>query len=313
MTALGRRAPALTGALSWLTSPKALEGLRLQAFLVPIGIVFAVLFAIPLAQSLYFSVTDFNGYSLDVNFVGLENYRKIFTDPSMLAGLGFTLMFAIGSTVIVTVLAIPLAVLLNKRFFGRNVVRAVFFFPAIPSIAILGLVWGFILSPLGSGAINWTLDAIGGLGPVPWLSNGTLAQLSVIMVAVWSSTGWHAILYLAYLQSIPGDYYEAARVDGASPRQAFFRITLPLLAPAVTVSTLLLMTGGLKVYDLPYTLTKGGPGYATFTITQSIIQSGIAQAKFGQASALAVVFMLVVGAIVAAQLIVSRRFEGRLS
>ncbi|MGN9845521.1 carbohydrate ABC transporter permease [Nonomuraea sp. H19] len=313
MTALGRRAPAPTGALSWLTSPKRLEGLRLQAFLVPIGIVFAVLFAIPLAQSLYFSVTDFNGYSTDVNFVGLENYRKIFSDPSMLAGLGFTLLYAIATTVIVTVLAIPLAVLFNRRFFGRNVVRAVFFFPAIPSIAILGLVWGFILSPLGSGALNWLLDAVGGLAPVPWLSDGTLAQLSVIVVAVWSSTGWHAILYLAYLQSIPGDYYEAARVDGASPRQSFFRITLPLLAPAVTVSSLLLMTGGLKVYDLPYTLTKGGPGYATFTITQSIIQSGIAQAKFGQASALAVVFMLAVGAIVAVQLVLSRRLEGRLS
>ncbi|MFI6735841.1 carbohydrate ABC transporter permease [Nonomuraea sp. NPDC050451] len=310
MTAFGTRAPAATGALSWLTSPKKLEGLRLQAFLVPIGIVFAVLFAIPLAQSFYFSVTDFNGYSTDVNFVGLENYRKIFADPSMLAGLGFTLLYAIGTTVIITVLAIPLAVLLNRRFFGRNVVRAVFFFPAIPSIAILGLVWGFILSPLGSGAIN---SLLGDLGPVPWLSDSTLAQLSVIMVAVWSSTGWHAILYLAYLQSIPDDYYEAARVDGASPRQSFFSITLPLLAPAVTISSLLLMTGGLKVYDLPYTLTKGGPGYATFTITQSIIQSGIAQAKFGQASALAVVFMLVVGAIVAVQLVLSSRLEGRLS
>ncbi|MBB5775451.1 carbohydrate ABC transporter permease [Nonomuraea jabiensis] len=310
MTAFGTRAPAATGALSWLTSPKKLEGLRLQAFLVPIGIVFAVLFAIPLAQSFYFSVTDFNGYSTDVDFVGLENYRKIFSDPAMLAGLGFTLLYAIGTTVIVTLLAIPLAVLLNRRFFGRNVVRAVFFFPAIPSIAILGLVWGFILSPLGSGAIN---SLLGELGPVPWLSDSTLAQLSVIMVAVWSSTGWHAILYLAYLQSIPDDYYEAARVDGASPRQSFFSITLPLLAPAVTISSLLLMTGGLKVYDLPYTLTKGGPGYATFTITQSIIQSGIAQAKFGQASALAVVFMLVVGAIVAVQLVLSSRLEGRLS
>ncbi|MFF4620552.1 carbohydrate ABC transporter permease [Nonomuraea jabiensis] len=310
MTAFGTRAPAATGALSWLTSPKKLEGLRLQAFLVPIGIVFAVLFAIPLAQSFYFSVTDFNGYSTEVDFVGLENYRKIFSDPAMLAGLGFTLLYAIGTTVIVTVLAIPLAVLLNRRFFGRNVVRAVFFFPAIPSIAILGLVWGFILSPLGSGALN---SLLGELGPVPWLSDSTLAQLSVIMVAVWSSTGWHAILYLAYLQSIPDDYYEAARVDGASPRQSFFSITLPLLAPAVTISSLLLMTGGLKVYDLPYTLTKGGPGYATFTITQSIIQSGIAQAKFGQASALAVVFMLVVGAIVAVQLVLSSRLEGRLS
>ncbi|WP_317229281.1 sugar ABC transporter permease [Clavibacter sp. MX14-G9D] len=289
------------------------EQLGTQAFLIPILLVFVVLFAIPLAQSFYFSLTDFDGYSAEARFVGFDNYASILRDPAMLAGFRFTLLFSVGTTVLVTALALPLAVVLNKPFRGRGAVRAILFFPAIPSIAILGLVWGLILSPLGSGAINWVLRTLLGLGAVPWLSNSSLAQLSVIIVGVWSMTGWHAILYLAYLQSIPEDYYEVARLDGASARQRFQSITLPLLAPAITVSTLLLMTGGLKVYDLPFTLTKGGPGFSTYTITQSIIQSGVAQAQFGKASALAVVFLLVVGAIVAVQLLLSRRVEGRLS
>ncbi|UFS59938.1 carbohydrate ABC transporter permease [Subtercola endophyticus] len=284
-----------------------------QVFLVPIAIVLVVLFLIPLGQSFYYSLTDFNGYSNNADFVGLQNYVKVFTNTSMLSGLYFTLLYTIGTTVLVTALAIPLAVILNRAFHGKNFVRSIFFFPAIPSIAILGLVWGFIFNPLGSGALNTVLHTLFNIGPIPWLADNTLAQLSVIIVGVWSKTGWHAILYLAYLQSIPDDYYEVAMIDGASARQRFFSITLPLLTPAITVSTLLLMTDGLKVYDLPFTLTGGGPGFATLTITQSIIQNGIAQAKFGQGSALAVVFLLFVAIIVIAQLVITRRVEKRFS
>lgn len=280
-------------------------------FYLPVLVVFVALFAIPLVQSLYWSLTDFSISDPEPAFVGLANYVRIFHDSSMLAALGFTLAYAIVTTLVVTALAIPLAVVLNRDFFGRDFVRSMFFFPAIPSIAVLGLVWGFILSPLGSGVLNSLLMSIGGIDAIPWLSDPLLAQLSVIFVGVWSQTGWHAILYLAYLQSIPADLYEVAMLDGASRRQQFFTITLPMLTPAVTVSQLLLLTNGLKVYDLPFTLTGGGPGFSTFTITQSLIQRGIAQAEFGQASALAVLFMIVVGAVVLLQTIVSRRLEGR--
>jgi len=281
-----------------------------QLFLLPIAVVFLLLYVVPLCQSFWYSLTDFNGYSRVLHFVGLRNYLRAFTDSSMLAALGFTFLYAIATTILVTLLAIPLAVVLNQKFFGRNFVRAVFFFPAIPSIAVLGLVWSFILSPLGSGAVNSVLGLVG-VAPVPWLADGMLARLSAIIVSVWSQTGWHAILYLAYLQSIPTDFYEAATIDGATPRQRFFALTLPLLAPAVTVSQMLLLTGGLKVFDLPYTLTKGGPGYATTTISQVIIRRGLGEAKFGEASALAVVFMLMVLVVIVTQLTISRRLEGR--
>lgn len=282
-----------------------------QAFLLPVVAVFVFLFIVPLCQTFYWSLTDFTGYNPEPAFIGLENYRVILTDPTMLAGLGFTLLFAVGTTVLITIIAIPLAVQLNKVFFGRNFVRSVWFFPAIPSMAILGLVWGYILSPLESGVLNTVLKSLAGIGPIGWLSVDSLAKGSVIVVGVWAGAGWHAVLYTAYLQSIPTEYYEVAKIDGASARQQFFGITLPLLTPAIVVSTFLLMTGGLKVFDLPYTLTRGGPGFSTYTITQSIVTSGVAQGRYGLASALAVLFTIAVAILAFAQLGATRAIQRR--
>jgi len=272
-----------------------------------------VLFLIPLAQTFYYSLTDASGYCTTMSFVGLANYERVLTDKTMLAGLTFTVLYTVATTILITLVAIPLAVVLNRRFFGRNFVRSVFFFPAIPSLAILGLVWGYILSPLASGALNTLLQGVFSIGPFPWLSSDALARASVIGVALWSSAGWHAVIYLAYLQSIPADYYESATVDGSTPRQQFFHITLPLLTPAIIISQFLLLTSGLRVYDLPFTLTKGGPGFATTTITQSIITNGVAQGRYGLASALSVLFTLSVAVLVVVQLFVSRRVERRVS
>ncbi|GAB3918646.1 ABC transporter permease [Microlunatus endophyticus] len=278
----------------------------------PIIAVLVVLFLIPLGQSIYYSFTDFNGYSTTAKFVGLKNYASVFADPSLRAALFFTIVYTFATVIIVTIVAIPLAVILDQKFRGRNFVRSMLFFPAIPSVAILGLVWSFILSPLASGMLNAILHALFGLAPVPWLSDPLLARGSVIFVAVWAQAGWHAVLYLAYLQSIPRDYYEAAMIDGASTRQQFFYITLPLLMPAMLISQVLLTTAGLKVYDLPFTLTKGGPGYVTFTITQGILQNGLTLGQVGQASALSVLFMVFVIAVLVTQMVLSRRAEGRV-
>jgi multiple sugar transport system permease protein/raffinose/stachyose/melibiose transport system permease protein len=310
-TSLTEAVPVITTGTA--SAPRRIrDGISGAVLIVPMAVVVVFLFAVPLARSLYWSITDFDGYSDSVRFVGLSNYTSVFSDPSMVAGLSFTLVYTIGTTVLVTIIAIPLAVVLNRRFLGRNFVRSAFFFPAIPSIAILGLVWGFILSPLSSGVLNSIIGLLGGQ-KVPWLADPQLAQLSVVVVGVWSQAGWHAILYLAYLQAIPAELNEVSLLDGANGVQRFFYVTLPLLVPAMTISQLLLLTGGLKVYDLPFTLTSGGPGFATNTLTQSIIQRGIAQSQFGQASALAVMFMIVVGLVVAAQLFLSRRLEGRFS
>lgn len=309
--------PTATPAIEAIATPRSRfrfsrERFAAYWFVLPIVVVFVVLYLIPMAQSLYYSFTDYNGYVSTPSFIGLKNYFTIWSDSSMVAAFGFTLFYAIATTVLVTLFAMPLALALNRRFFGRGFVRSIFFFPAVPSVAILGLVWTFILSPLGSGVINSIIGHLG-VAPIPWLSDETLAQVSVIIVAVWAQTGWHAMLYLAYLQALPSDVFEAAKIDGAGRWQEFRHLTLPLLTPAISVSQLLLLTGGLKVYDLPFTLTKGGPGFATRTLTQTIIENGIAQSDVGRASALSVLFLIAVGLIILGQLAVSRRLEERYS
>ena len=280
------------------------EQVSLRLFVVPLVIIFIGLFALPVARSLYFSFTNFGGYSNKVSFVGLANYRALFSNPTVLTGLAFTLTYALGRALIVTVLAIPLAVVLNKRFVGRNFVRAAMFFPAVPSAAIL--------APISMGVVNSALGALFGVGPVPWLSTNLLARLSVIMVGVWQQLGWHAMLYLAYLQSIPADYYDAADVDGASSVQRFFYITVPLLAPAMTISIVLLVVFGLQEYALPLALTGGGPGYATYTVSQTIITLGISNAQYGQGAALSILFLLMVAVVLVVQISILRRREARL-
>ena len=295
---------------------KRIQGLREDLtsfwFLLPILAVFIILFAVPLVQTIIYSMTDFNGYSMNMHYVGWENYRSVFTDSSTIQGLVFTILYAVAQTVLVTIFAIPLAVTLNRKFWGRNFARSLFFFFSVPSLAIMGMVWKYIFSPMKSGVFN-TILGVFGLGPVPWLSNSTLARCCVIFIAVWAQIGWHATLYLAFLQSIPGDLYEQATVDGATSRQQFVHITLPQLIPGIVTSSFLLMSGGLKVYDLPYTMTKGGPGYSTYTVTQSIIQQGIGQSQYGLGSALAVLFTLATALVVFAQMgaasLISRRFQ----
>ena len=279
-------------------------------FLLPILAVFVVLFLVPMIQTLYYSFTDFNGYSMNMRFVGLTNYKKVFTDPATVEGLGFTILYAIVVMIGVTVLAIPLAVILNRKFVGRDFVRSVFFFFSVPSLAIMGLVWKYIFSPLKSGVANTILGALG-ISPLPWLSNDQLARFCVIFIGIWAQIGWHATLYLAFLQAIPGDLYEQARVDGANAWQRFIHITLPQLTPGIVTSTFLLMSGGLKVYDLPYTMTKGGPGFSTYTVTQSIIQQGIGESQYGVGSALSVLFFIAVGIVIFLQLGISRLVSAR--
>lgn len=288
------------------------ENLASFWFLLPIIVIFAVLTVIPLFQSFYYSLTDFDGYQTTLHFIGFENYVKIFSSPEMLTPVGFTLFYSVVVTLIVTVLAIPLAVTLNRAMWGRSFARSLFFFLGVPAQAIIGLIWRFIFSSLNSGVLNNLLNKFG-FKSILWLSVDNWARFCVIFVSVWMAVGWHATLYLAYLQTIPQDLYEQARVDGASQHKQFVHITLPQLTPGIVVSTFLLMTSALKVYDLPFTLTSGGPGYATQTITQSILVNGIINSRIGLGSALSTLFTLASILIIILQLgiakIIARRFQ----
>jgi raffinose/stachyose/melibiose transport system permease protein len=160
--------------------------------------------------------------------------------------------------------------------------------------------------------LNKVLHTLFHVGSQPWLSDPMLAKLSIIIVAAWAGVGWHAVLYLAFLQSIPKDYFEAAAIDGASKFQQIRYITLPLLAPAMTISVMLLLTGGLKVFEIPLALTKGGPGFETNTITQVIVLRGITEARFGLASAMSIVFFLIVLLIAYFQVTMMQKREDKM-
>ena len=281
-------------------------------FLVPILVVYSLFTIYPLLKAFFLSFTNFDGYSKVYDFVGLKNYMRIFAADALLSAISFTLFFTFAKALLVTVLAIPLAMILDRKFLTRNLHRAVFFFPSIPSGLLLAYIWGFILAPIGSGVMNTILREVFGIGPQPWLADPLLAKLSTVVVATWAITGWHAILYLAFLQSIPKEYYEAAAIDGASRLQQVRHITLPLLAPAMTISVMLLLTGGLKVFEIPFALTKGGPGYETYTITQVIVLRGITETQYGLASAMSIVFFLIVLSIAVFQVTIMQRREQHL-
>lgn len=291
---------------------KFVENLQFEMFLIPAILAFTVFTTIPLIKTLFYSVTDFDGIRHTYNFVGLQNFISIFHDDVMKQALFNTLFYTICTMILINMMAIPLAILLDKQTKLKSAERAVFFFPSIVSALLLGYIWGYILSPLQTGAFNSILEILG-VSPIGWTATAWGARLCIIGVAVWTSTGWHATVYLAYLQSISPVYYEAAAIDGVTKLQRLRYITLPMLAPGLTVNTLLLLVNGLKVYDLPYALTKGAPGFSNYTVTQIIIQRGITEKQYGESTALATIFILLVMVIAGAQFLNMRKREEDLS
>lgn len=255
-----------------------------------------------------YSFTNWDGYSPTVEMVGWKNYIKIFQSESMVSALKNSFVFCFFNAVVITLLAIPLSLVFNAGFRSRNFVRSAFFFASVPSVLIIGYIFSTFFGPTENGVINSIIGRLG-LEPVRWLSRGVLPMFSVIFANVWRLTGWHACIYLARLQGIPEEYYEAAKIDGASGKNLFRYITFPLLAPAMTISTMLIVIDGLKIYALPYSLTGGGPGYKTTFMTQLIIKTGIGEKMVGRSSAMAVVFFAVIMAVSLVQLYFSRKRE----
>lgn len=281
-------------------------------FALPALVVYTVLTVYPLVQTLGLSFTNWDGFSMEgLQFVGLANFRNLFGDRAMRITLRNTVLYSIVQPLAVTALAIPLSLALNTGMRSRNLQRAVFFFPSVPSAIILGYLWAYILAPTGTGIVNKFLGLFG-IAPKLWLADPTLAMLSVIGVSVWSSVGWHACIYLAKLQGIPQDYYEAATIDGAGPWQRFRYITFPMLSSAMTISVLLLVLNALKVYDLPFALTKGGPGNATTMVSQMIIKTGFVEKSYGKATAMSAVFFVFIAVVSVVQLTLMKKREADL-
>lgn len=260
----------------------------------PAVLVFIAMFIVPMILALVLSLTDWNGYSLRFDFIGFENYRFAFRNPRTIDAVVYTAVIAVVGTILCNGIGLALAALISGAGRANTVLRTIFFYPYIISALIIGFLWSALLSP--HGAVNGLLGAVG-IGPVPFLTDVGFAKATVIMTIVWAHFGFNMILYIAGIKSVPSEYYEAATVDGAGRWQQFRSITVPMIAPVVTVNLVLTLVGLLKVYDVVLALTDGGPAGSTQTIVYQILKDSFAQSKLGLGAAQSVVLLIVTAAI----------------
>lgn len=261
--------------------------------ILPAFLGFVVLYIVPTGMSFLYSVTNWSVYNPNIRFIGLENFRKIFTDAKTMAALQHSIKYAILITICQNTLAVILAVLLNRKSRASNFVKAVTFLPAVLSIMVVGYLFQYIMTSADGGLLNMIIEACGGKA-VNWLGDAKIALYSVLITQVWQWTGWSMVIYVANLKSIDAALYEAADIDGANGIQKFFRVTLPLLYPSISFNVLMSLIGGMKMFDAVFVMTKGGPGYATETIMTTLIREGFNSGRTAYACAFAVIFFVVV-------------------
>lgn len=238
-------------------------GLTPWLFALPALAVYVVFLVYPSLTSLFFSLTDWDGLSPTYNIVGLENYVSMLSDPVVLQALINNVIWTVVTIVFPVVIGLALAILLDGKVRGKPVLRLIFYTPAVLPLIAVASIWGWLYNP-EYGAINEFLRMIG-LGGLaqPWLGQDSTALAAVMVPAIWIRVGFPMLLYLAALQGIPREMYEAATVDGATRSQQFWHITMPSLRPAHYIVIALSLIDSFKVFDLIYAMTYGGPGTTT--------------------------------------------------
>ncbi len=255
---------------------------------------YIVFFIIPSLSGIAYAFTDWSSYSSDVNFVGLANFKTIFAPgENYLKYISNTLIFTFNTSLLKLVLGLALAVLLNegiKHFV--HIYRTMIYLPAVLPTLVVALIFKSILNP-STGLLNTFFRSIGADGMArPWLVDPRIALMSVIGVDTWKGVGYIMVILLAGLQTIPREYYEAAEVDGANAWSRFRHITFPLLMPAIIVVTVLNILYGLRVFDIVYALTNGGPGYATEVLSTEIFKT-FSQGQYGLGTAISSILFLI--------------------
>jgi raffinose/stachyose/melibiose transport system permease protein len=262
-------------------------------FFLPSAVIYSVLFLVPTFASLYFSLTRWSLF--DSKFVGLENFKLFFQEPALVKGFTNTLLYAVVTSGSKVVLGLLLAVLLTSQIVARGYLRSVVFFPVLVSTIGVGLTFTVLMNP-ERGLINGALSVVGIDGP-GWLTDPKWALMSVAAVDVWKGVGLATLIYIAGIVSIPNEYIEAARVDGASSWDTFRRIVLPLSRPATVTVIILSLIGGLRSFDLIWAMTQGGPGF-TSDVIASVIYKQYQAGFYGLSTAGNVVLFITVTAIV---------------
>ncbi|CAM3503122.1 carbohydrate ABC transporter permease [Occultella aeris] len=274
-------------------------------FILPNFIGFAVLTLVPVVILFYMAFTSWNVFGA-ADWVGLENFRDLISDRTFHTALLNTGYYALLHIPLTLAVSLGLALLLNTKLRGVAFFRTVAFFPYITSIVAIAVVWNMLFSP-ESGPVNQFLMALGIDNPPGWTTSTTWAMPAVALVSTWRDMGYYMLLFLAGLQAIPGELYEAARVDGANKIQRFWNVTIPSLRPTTFFVTVMLTIGSFKVFDLILVMTDGGPGTATLVLSQYIYRKGFEEQQFGYASAVAIVLFLICITVTVVQFLVNKR------
>ncbi|AXE82343.1 carbohydrate ABC transporter permease [Streptomyces atratus] len=259
--------------------------------IMPAVLGFAIFKAYPIADSLWISLTTGNGD--DRHFTGLANYQRLLDDPLFWTALKNTALILVVQVPLMLGLALLVALGLNStKVWLRPLWRLGVFVPSLTGLVAAGVMFSVILNR-DAGLLNWVLSAFG-IDRVNWLGSPFWARVGVVLVITWHYTGYNAVMYLAGLQGIPNELYEAAMIDGAGPIRRFAAITLPQLRPILLLTVVLSTIGTLQLFDEPYVLTGGGPDNATMTVTMYLYNNGFKYFDFGYASALAYALALIV-------------------
>lgn len=266
---------------------------------IPALVLFFAFHTYPALKGIFYSFTNWDGYSAGYDFVGFKNFVNIFKDSNVISSYVFTFKYAIATTILINVISLLIALGLNANIKLRNFFRGVYFLPNILSVLIVGFIFNYLFAnvfPIWGAKLGSSLLSQNILGNQHW------AWVGIVIVAVWQGIAFNTILYLAGLQTIPRDLYEASSLDGAGRFREFWSITFPLLASFFTINMVLAMKGGLMVFDQIVALTGGGPGRATESIALLIYTGGFQGGEFAYQSANAVIYFIVIVVISAIQL-----------
>jgi raffinose/stachyose/melibiose transport system permease protein len=291
-----------------LTNKKKWKDAGLFALFVgPVFLAFTVIVLIPFFTGIYYAFTDWNGITGTVKWVGLDNFKYLFTeDKQFQQSFMLTTKYTVVSIILTNVIGFGLALLVAQRLKSRNLLRTVFFMPNLIGGLILGFIWQFIFVK--------GFASIGELTGFPlfelaWLGDANTAFWGIVIVSLWQGAGYIMIIYIAALQNVPQELIEAARIDGANRFQILRHITMPLVAPAVTICLFLTTASSFKVFDANLSLTNGGPFKSTEMLALNIYTEAFVNNRYGIGEAKALIFFLVVAAITVLQVTISKKRE----
>ncbi|WP_347549071.1 sugar ABC transporter permease [Pseudalkalibacillus hwajinpoensis] len=267
------------------------DHLAAYLFLAPFLIIYGMFMVYPIIKGMKISLSEWK-FGLDPEFVGLKNYKTMLSDGYFWEALGNTLYFVLISTPVLIILGLIVALIVNSGLKGTVFLRAGFFLPFILSISVMASIWVFIFQPY-TGLLNSILHNLGVEQEIFWLNEPNLAWMSILIATVWWTLGFNMVLFLAGLQEIPKEHYEAAKIDGAGPVRTFFSITLPSLKNVIVLIVVLQTINSFKLFGQPYLMTEGGPGTSTRPLVQYIYEKGFVEQDMGVASAMSYVLFAI--------------------